>query len=90
MCLTRGGDWAKYADDTAFKRTTRRMVALVNTLNEGSFGGRRLVTCFTCHRGLKAPATLPNLDLQYGDPPPVGPGPNYASHPGRTDVRSDS
>src|SRR5438552_10847232 len=55
-----GGDWTKYADDTPFKRTTRRMVAMVNTLNEGSFGGRRLVTCFTCHRGLKVPATLPN------------------------------
>src|SRR5712691_11129397 len=27
-----GGDWAKYADDTPFKRTTRRMVAMVNTL----------------------------------------------------------
>ena len=24
-----GGDWAKYADDTAFKRTTRRMVTMV-------------------------------------------------------------
>jgi photosynthetic reaction center cytochrome c subunit len=58
-----GGDWAKYADDTGFKRTTRRMVAMVNTLNEGSFGGRRLVTCFTCHRGLRAPAMLPSLDL---------------------------
>jgi hypothetical protein len=68
-----GGDWAKYADDTAFKRTSRRMVAMVNTLNEGSFGGRRLVTCFTCHRGLRAPATLPSLDLQYADPPPVDP-----------------
>jgi outer membrane lipoprotein-sorting protein len=68
-----GGDWAKYADDTAFKRTTRRMVAMVNTLNEGSFGGRRLVTCFTCHRGLRAPATLPSLDLQYADPPPLDP-----------------
>jgi outer membrane lipoprotein-sorting protein len=68
-----GGDWAKYADDTAFKRTTRRMIAMVNTLNEGSFGGRSMVTCFTCHRGLKVPATLPNLDLQYGEPAPVDP-----------------
>jgi len=77
-----GGDWAKYADDTAFKRTTRRMVAMVNTLNEGSFGGRRLVTCFTCHRGLRAPATLPSLDLQYGEPPPVDPDEITRSTPG--------
>jgi outer membrane lipoprotein-sorting protein len=77
-----GGDWAKYADDTAFKRTTRRMVTMVNALNEGSFGGRRLVTCFTCHRGLKVPATLPDLDLQYGEPPPVDPDQITRSTPG--------
>jgi len=77
-----GGDWAKYADDTAFKRTTRRMVAMVNTLNEGNFGGRRMVTCFTCHRGLKTPATLPDLDLQYGEPPPVDPDQITRSTPG--------
>jgi outer membrane lipoprotein-sorting protein len=77
-----GGDWAKYADDTGFKRTTRRMIAMVKTLNEGSFGGRPLVTCFTCHRGLKAPATLPNLDLQYGEPPPVDPDQITRSTPG--------
>lgn len=77
-----GGDWAKYADDTGFKRTTRRMVAMVNSLNEGSFGGRPLVTCFTCHRGLKVPATLPDLDLQYGEPPPVDPDQITRSTPG--------
>jgi outer membrane lipoprotein-sorting protein len=77
-----GGDWAKYADDTAFKRTTRRMVTMVNTLNESSFGGRRMVTCFTCHRGLRLPATLPNLDLQYGEPPPVDPDQITQSPPG--------
>ena len=77
-----GGDWAKYADDTGFKQTTRRMIAMVNTLNEGSFGGRPLVTCFTCHRGLRAPATLPSLDLQYGDPPPVDPDQITRATPG--------
>jgi len=77
-----GGDWAKYADDTAFKRTTRRMVAMVNTLNQANFGGRGLVTCFTCHRGLRVPATLPNLDLQYGDPPPVDPDQVTITTPG--------
>jgi photosynthetic reaction center cytochrome c subunit len=77
-----GGDWAKYATDTAFKQTTRRMVAMVNTLNGGSFGGRPLVTCFTCHRGLRAPATLPSLDLQYGDPPPVDPDQVTRTYPG--------
>src|SRR5439155_10120474 len=58
------------------------MIAMVNTLNEGSFGGRSLVTCFTCHRGLRVPATLPALDLQYGDPPPVDPDQITITTPG--------
>jgi photosynthetic reaction center cytochrome c subunit len=68
-----GGNWAKYADDTDFKRTTRMMVLMVNALNQSSFGGRRGVTCFTCHRGLKTPAVIPSLDLQYSNPPPQDP-----------------
>src|ERR1041384_6650136 len=36
-----GGDWSKYADDTPFKRATRRMVAMVNSLNEATI--RRVV-----------------------------------------------
>jgi hypothetical protein len=35
------GDWGKYADDTALKRTARRMVQMVNTINKENFGGRR-------------------------------------------------
>jgi hypothetical protein len=68
-----GGDWARYADDNDYKRTTRMMVLMVDSLNRTSFGGRRVVTCFTCHRGLKTPAVIPSLDLQYGEPPPVDP-----------------
>src|SRR6266704_2341093 len=37
------GDWARYADDTTLKRTTRRMIQMVNTINAGNFGGRRAV-----------------------------------------------
>src|SRR6266700_4060607 len=32
------GEWARYADDTALKRVTRRMVLMVNTLNKTNFG----------------------------------------------------
>src|SRR5215475_15147795 len=35
-----GGDWAKYADDTPLKRTARRMITMVQMINEASFGGR--------------------------------------------------
>ena len=41
-----GGNWAKYADDTPRKATTRRMIAMVAALNGTNFGGRRLVTCW--------------------------------------------
>jgi hypothetical protein len=68
-----GGNWAKYADDNDYKQRTRMMIVMVNALNQSSFGGSRKVTCFTCHRGLKTPAVIPNLDVQYGEPAPVDP-----------------
>src|ERR1700674_2564134 len=46
-----GGSWEKYADDTEYKRTTRKMILMVEALNKNNFGGRRVVTCYSCHRG---------------------------------------
>ena len=62
-----GGDWARYADETELKRTTRRMVAMVDSLNKSMFGGRRMVSCYTCHRGANRPRVIPDLAVQYGD-----------------------
>ena len=31
-----GGDWARYADDNEYKRTTRMMIVMVNALNQSS------------------------------------------------------
>jgi photosynthetic reaction center cytochrome c subunit len=67
------GDWAKYADDTSLKRTTRRMIQMVNTLNKDNFAGRRAVTCYSCHRGTTRPKVIPSLAEQYGMPPPEDP-----------------
>ena len=67
------GDWAKYADDTPLKRTARRMVVMVNTINKNNFAGRRAVTCYSCHRGTIFPKVIPNLADQYGTPPPDDP-----------------
>src|SRR6266478_8624331 len=33
------GDWSRYADDTALKMVSRRMVLMVNALNKANFGG---------------------------------------------------
>ena len=67
------GDWARYADDTPLKRTARRMIVMVNNLNKDNFGGRRAVTCYSCHRGTIFPKVIPNLADQYGAPPPDDP-----------------
>jgi photosynthetic reaction center cytochrome c subunit len=67
------GDWGKYADDTPLKRTARRMILMVNALNKNSFGGRRAVTCYSCHRGTTRPKVIPSLAEQYGTPPPDDP-----------------
>ena len=56
-CHQSENDWASYALDNPTKNTARRMLAMVSTLNENNFGGRRLVTCYTCHRGETTPKT---------------------------------
>ena len=45
------GSWDQFADETALKRTARRMMLMVNTINKDNFGGVRVLTCYTCHRG---------------------------------------
>jgi photosynthetic reaction center cytochrome c subunit len=60
--------WEKWADDTPLKRTTRKMIQMVNTINKENFGGARAVTCFTCHNGNQHPKTRPSLAIQYGEP----------------------
>lgn len=50
------------ADRTAespHKIAARRMIQLTQAINNGSFGGARSVTCFTCHRGSPHPDNAP-------------------------------
>jgi photosynthetic reaction center cytochrome c subunit len=67
------GSWDKYADDTPLKQTARRMVLMENLINRADFGATRMVTCYTCHRGVQHPEVTPSLDEQYGAPPPSDP-----------------
>ena len=67
------GNWAKYANETPEKRTARRMVGMVNTINKTLFQGCEAVTCYTCHRGSPAPKVVPSLVEQYSEPPPDDP-----------------
>ena len=67
------GSWAKYAEDIPLKRAARRMIVMVNAINKANFGGQRMVTCYSCHRGAQHPKVIPSLAEQYSAPPPDDP-----------------
>jgi photosynthetic reaction center cytochrome c subunit len=58
-------DWAA---DTPRKIMARRMVSMVAAINQTNFGGRQLVTCWTCHRNRDKPLVTPTLETIYGTP----------------------
>lgn len=64
-----GGNWDKYADDNPRKETARRMIGMANAINKTYFGGKREITCYSCHRGVERPDVTPNLADLYGPPP---------------------
>jgi hypothetical protein len=68
------GDWSTYAQETPRKATARRMILMVQDINQKNFAGARVVTCYTCHRNLQgAPKITPRLAEQYGEPPDPDP-----------------
>jgi photosynthetic reaction center cytochrome c subunit len=59
--------WENYALDTRPRKVTaRRMVQMMSSINQASFGGRQVVTCYTCHRGSNRPKVTPSLAALYG------------------------
>lgn len=75
------GDWSKYADETRRKATTRGMIAMVSALNKSTFGGRNVVSCWSCHRGSNVPEVVPDLAVQYSTALPRDPYEIRASDP---------
>lgn len=71
-------DWAA---DTPRKRMARMMVTMVTNINKNNFGGRQMVTCFSCHHNRDKPLTTPTMDIIYGMPA-VDPDDVYALIPG--------
>ena len=68
------GSVLQYADDTPMKQMARRMIVMMNAFNKANFGGKRMITCYTCHRGSSdIPKVTPSLAEQYGTPPPDDP-----------------
>lgn len=58
-------EWDKFADDIPRKRMARGMIRMVDAINKAQFGGRRALTCWSCHRGTQAPQLIPSLAEQY-------------------------
>jgi len=58
-------NWANFAKDTEKKNIARKMILMVKMINQTQFGGKRMVTCYTCHRGDASPKITPNLAVQY-------------------------
>ena len=56
-------DWAA---ETPKKLMARRMVLMMTAINRDNFGGRQMVTCWSCHHGRDHPATTPTLEYMYG------------------------
>src|SRR5579864_5205074 len=46
-------------DEKPAKKTAREMMAMVASINKGSFGGRQQVSCYSCHHGSANPASVP-------------------------------
>jgi len=63
-----GSDKVDWVFDTPRKKTARRMVEMVATINRTNFGGAQFVTCYTCHHGRLRPTTTISLDALYGPP----------------------
>jgi hypothetical protein len=65
-------DWANYAQDVSPRKAmARQMVRMMADINKQHFGGRQVVTCFTCHRGSNSrPRVTSSLAILYGPPPP--------------------
>jgi photosynthetic reaction center cytochrome c subunit len=58
FCHVRG---AFDKDDKPEKATARKMITMMFAINKDNFGGRREVTCSTCHHGANDPANTPPI-----------------------------
>jgi photosynthetic reaction center cytochrome c subunit len=63
-----GTDRVDWAADTQRKVVARKMVVMMAAINKDNFGGRQLVTCWSCHRGRDHPVVTPSMETVYGTP----------------------
>jgi photosynthetic reaction center cytochrome c subunit len=48
-------------DDKKPKQTARKMMEMTVAINSGNFDGKRMVTCYSCHRGSPTPVATPAI-----------------------------
>jgi photosynthetic reaction center cytochrome c subunit len=60
-----------YATDTRIKETARKMILMMTAIDQTYFAGQRVVTCYSCHRGIEQPKISPSLAEMYATPPPA-------------------
>jgi photosynthetic reaction center cytochrome c subunit len=63
-----GGGWAEYARDNDKKVRARQMILMMNAINRTYFGGRRVVTCVSCHNGANRPKVTSDMARYYSAP----------------------
>jgi Photosynthetic reaction centre cytochrome C subunit len=83
FCHKSEADWAAYAQDNDMKNMARKMVLMMNGINQAYFAGKREVTCYTCHRSSAIPKVTPTFaDIYNPNPAPDDPDIITESSPG--------
>ncbi|HMD49342.1 MAG TPA: photosynthetic reaction center cytochrome c subunit family protein [Bryobacteraceae bacterium] len=77
-----GTDTVDWAADTPRKIRARKMITMVANINRDNFGGRQVVTCYSCHHGRDRPLTTPTVESVYS-PSPSDLDDVFAQEPGQ-------
>ena len=56
-------------DDKKTKLAARKMITMMMAINQANFNGELEVTCYTCHRGVAHPVSIPVLAADAQRPP---------------------
>ncbi len=63
-----GTDKVDWVFDTPQKKTARKMIDMVQSINKTNFAGIQMVTCYTCHHARDRPSSTVSLDNLYSTP----------------------
>jgi hypothetical protein len=70
---TGADEWAWEKDDKGAKESARKMILMAQDINNGMFGGRSAITCYSCHRGQELPTAAPPLSMIARSEPSAAP-----------------